>query len=216
MCGGSANSRCLPSIENGERTRPTDVHAAARDRRGPAAQRLVAGRRLEPDPVRRAPADDQQVPALGHRAAAIAERLAALQRVHVEHGGPDPQRPAVAEPQVGADAGPDREVGIGRAQPWPARRRVRWLTKTVRVGRPVATTSLRRRSTSPRWRACVERQVHRHAREPGEPSLAERPRPPRAARGGSSRGGASRSSCSSTNRASGRPVQQVARRRRAG
>ncbi len=23
MCGGSANSRCLPSIENGERTKPT-------------------------------------------------------------------------------------------------------------------------------------------------------------------------------------------------
>ena len=49
-------------------------------------------------------------------AAAVAEHVAALERVDVEHGRGDPQRVAVAEPQVGADPGPDREVGVRRAE----------------------------------------------------------------------------------------------------
>ena len=38
MCGGSANSRCSPSTQNGERTLPCGVQAAAGHGRGPVAQ----------------------------------------------------------------------------------------------------------------------------------------------------------------------------------
>ena len=43
MCGGSANSRCLPSTVNGERTKP----AASRPPRATVAARA----RSEPSPV---------------------------------------------------------------------------------------------------------------------------------------------------------------------
>ena len=64
MWGGSAKSRCLPSMENGERTnrprqRPPRASVAAAPERG------VAGGRLEADAVRGAAADDQDVTALG-------------------------------------------------------------------------------------------------------------------------------------------------------
>ena len=104
MCGGSAKRRCLPSMENGERTKPT---ASRPPRARVAARALIEespGRRLQADAVGGAAADDQQVPGLGGGAAAVAEGVAALDRVHVEHGRGHPQRAAVAEPQVGADA----------------------------------------------------------------------------------------------------------------
>ena len=43
MCGGSANSRCLPSTVNGERTKPT----ASR----PPRARVAARARIEGSPV---------------------------------------------------------------------------------------------------------------------------------------------------------------------
>ena len=71
MCGGSAKSRCLPSMENGERTEPGRVHAAAGQRRGVGrAAPGVAERRLEADAVGGAAADDQDVPCLGVRCGA--------------------------------------------------------------------------------------------------------------------------------------------------
>ena len=65
MCGGSAKSRCLPSIENGERTKPGRVQAAAGEGRGARPCRPASPvRRLEADAVGGAAADDQQVPGL--------------------------------------------------------------------------------------------------------------------------------------------------------
>ena len=60
MCGGSAKSRCLPSMENGERTKPT----ASRPPRARVAARALsdwlAGRRLEADAVGGAAADHER------------------------------------------------------------------------------------------------------------------------------------------------------------
>jgi len=49
---------------------------------------------------------------LGCRASAIAEGVAALDRVHVEHGGPHRERAPVTEPEFGADPRADGEVGV--------------------------------------------------------------------------------------------------------
>ncbi len=116
MCGGSANRRCLPSTVNGERAKPGGVEATAGQGRGPGAERGLAGRRLEPDAVGGAAADDQEVPGPRGLAAAVAERVAAVELVHVEHGRRDVQRGAVAEPELGADPRPDLEVGVRRAE----------------------------------------------------------------------------------------------------
>ena len=108
MCGGSAKSRCLPSTVNGERTKPT---ASRPPRARVAAARLergVADRGLQPDAVGGAAADDEQVAGPRRGAAAVAEDVAALDRVHVEHGRGHPQRAPVAEPQVGADPRAER------------------------------------------------------------------------------------------------------------
>ena len=112
MCGGSAKSRCLPSMENGDRTNPDRVQPAAGERGGAGLQRLVAGRRLEADAVGGAAADHDDVAGLGRGAAPVAEDVAALDGVHVEHGRAHRERPPVAEPEVGADAGAHREVGV--------------------------------------------------------------------------------------------------------
>ncbi|CAB4734230.1 unannotated protein [freshwater metagenome] len=60
--------------------------------------------------------DDQQVAGLGCRATAVAEGVTALDGVHVEHRRRHPQRAAVAQPQGGADARADGEVGVRRPQ----------------------------------------------------------------------------------------------------
>ena len=86
MCGGSANSRCLPSMVYGDRTNPAASRPPRGDPGGPVLQRRVAGRRLEADAVRRAAGDDQDRAGRGGRAAAVAEDVAALDRVHVEDG----------------------------------------------------------------------------------------------------------------------------------
>ena len=92
MCGGSAKSRCLPSIENGERTKPT----ASRPPRARVAARALsgglAGRCLEADAVGGAAADDEDVAGLRGGPAAVAEDVAALDRVHVEDRRGHPQR----------------------------------------------------------------------------------------------------------------------------
>jgi hypothetical protein len=60
--------------------------------------------------------DDQDVAGLGSRAPAVAEHVAALDLVHVQDRGGHPQRGTIAEPEVGADARADLEVGVRRAQ----------------------------------------------------------------------------------------------------
>ena len=87
MCGGSANSRCLPSTVNGERTKPTASRPPRASGRGPgpAATASPVGA-SRPMPCAVPPRDDQDVPGLGRRAAAVAEDVAALDRVDVEHG----------------------------------------------------------------------------------------------------------------------------------
>ncbi len=116
MCGGSANSRCLPSIENGERTNP----AASRPPRASVVARAlipaVTLRGLEADAVRGPAADHQEVTGLRRGAVAVAEQVAARDLVHVEQGGGHLQRAAVAEPELGADPRAERQVGVGRAQ----------------------------------------------------------------------------------------------------
>ena len=141
-------------------------------RRGPRSRRATCSpaspmRRLEADAVRGAAADDEQVAVAGRCAAAVAEPVAALDLVHVEHGRGDAQRLAVAEPQVGADprAGPSRSAYDVRSVSSSAA--VRWLTQTV-VGR--AARRRRRRSAAARprrgGRAGGQRQVQRDALEP--------------------------------------------------
>ena len=66
--------------------------------------------------MRGAAADDDQVSVARGAAAAVAELVATLELVHVEDRRGDPQRLAVAEPQLGADARPDGEVGVRRAE----------------------------------------------------------------------------------------------------
>ena len=84
MCGGSAKSRCLPSTVR-RAHQPERVEAAAGQGRGPGPEAGLAGRRLEADAVGGAAADHQQVPVARGGAAAVAEDVAALDRVHVEH-----------------------------------------------------------------------------------------------------------------------------------
>ena len=90
MCGGSAKSRCLPSMENGDRTKPT---ASRPPRARVAARALSDGSPVgasRPMPWAVPPLTTSRWPGLGAGAAAVAERVAALDRVHVEHGGGDP------------------------------------------------------------------------------------------------------------------------------
>ena len=121
MCGGSAKSRCLPSTVNGERTKP----AASSPPLAIGPPGLEGGAPVgasRPMPCAVPPRHDQDVPACGAAAAAVAEDVAALDRVHVEHGRASPQRVAVAEPQVGADPRPELEVGVRLRAGRPARR----------------------------------------------------------------------------------------------
>ena len=116
MWGGSANSRCLPSIVNGDRTKPTASRPPRAKVAARASHRGGAGGRLETDAVGGAPADHDDVAGLRGAAAAVAEHLATLDLVDVEHGGGRAQRRPVAEPQAGADARADVEVGVGGVQ----------------------------------------------------------------------------------------------------
>jgi len=59
---------------------------------------------------------DHQRAGAGHGAAPVAELLATLDRVRVQHPGRDAERAPVAEPQVGADPGPERELGVARRE----------------------------------------------------------------------------------------------------
>ncbi len=116
MCGGSAKSRCLPSIENGERTKPT---ASRPPRARVAARALIEDSPVgasRPIPCAVPPLTTRMCPDFGAVRVAVAEQVAALDRVHVEDRGGHPQRLAVAEPQAGADPRPDREVGVRRLQ----------------------------------------------------------------------------------------------------
>ena len=88
MCGGSANSRCLPSMVYGDAHEPDGVETAAGQGRGAGLEAGVAGRRLEPDAVGGAAADDEQVAGLGGAATAVAEHVAPLDLVDVEHAWP--------------------------------------------------------------------------------------------------------------------------------
>ena len=100
---------------------PGRVEAALGDPGRPVLQRGAAGGRLEADAVRRAAGHHQDRAGRRGGAAAVAVDVAALDRVHVEHGRPDPQRGAVAEPELGADPGPELVVRVGL----PQRRRAR-------------------------------------------------------------------------------------------
>ena len=75
---------------------------------------------VPPLTIRMAPAWDGAAP--------VAEDVAALDRVGVQHRRGDPKRVAVAQPQVGADPGAEREVGVRRAQPASSAGE-RWLTR---------------------------------------------------------------------------------------
>ncbi len=151
MCGGSANSRCLPSMLYGDAHEPDGVEATPGESGGAGLEAGVAGGRLEPDAVGGAAADDDQVAGLRGAATAVAEDVAALDLVDVEHAGRDVERAAVAEPQCGADPGPDLEVLVGGAQ--PVELVGREVADVERAGRqrrrrPRVVTS---RSTSLRW-----------------------------------------------------------------
>ena len=183
MCGGSAKSRCLPSIENGERTKPDRVEAAARHGRGAAWTSASPVGRLEADAVRGAAADDQEVPVLGGGAAAVAEHVAALDLVHVEHGGGDRERAAVAEPQLGADARADVEVGVRRAQRGQlVVGQVADPDRCVGGRAPARDHVVSSRSTSARCEPLRQRQVQREPSSRRAGRLGARRRRPRAAR----------------------------------
>ena len=140
MCGGSANRRCLPPTVYGDRTSP----AASRPPRAIEAALArsvgVAGRapraRCRARCRRRRPGS---CPARG-RAAAVAVDVAALDRVGVEHGGPDRQGAAVAEPQGGADPGAEGEVGVLLRRAGSSSTSVRWETQIVQ--RPARVVEL--------------------------------------------------------------------------
>ena len=128
-----------------------------------------------------AAADDQQVAGAGRGAAAVAEDVAALELVDVEHGRGDAQRLAVAEPQAGADPRPDVEVGVRRRS--PAQLVVGQVADPDRGASPspAATTSFISACDLVEVRARGERQVERHAREPcprprASPAAARRSR----------------------------------------
>ena len=111
MCGRLGEEPLL-AVDRERRAHEADgVQAAAGQGRGAGPEGLVAGRRLEADAVGGAAADDDDVAGLGARAAAVAEGVAALDLVDVEDRRGHRQGAAVAEPQVGADAGADGEVG---------------------------------------------------------------------------------------------------------
>jgi hypothetical protein len=92
------------------------IEAAASQGGGAGPHGVVAGRCLEADAVRRTAGDDEDVAGLGSRAAAVAEHVAALDLVDVEHGRGHRERLAIAEPEVGADPRAHVEVGVGGAQ----------------------------------------------------------------------------------------------------
>jgi len=151
-----------------------DVHAAASDGGSPALQGLVAARSFEPDSVRRTATDDQEVATLRHRASAIAERLAALERVDIEHGCSHLEGGPVPEPQVGAHARADDEVGIGRAEPGQlADREVADEDGACRQagGDHVVEEALHLAHV----RGSVEGKVHRDAYQAGEAPVVEDP-----------------------------------------
>ncbi len=174
MCGGSAKSRCLPSIENGDRTKPTASRppAPASPARALIEESPVGASR--PMPCGGAAADHQQVTGLGRRARPVAERVTALDRVDVQDGRGDRQG-ARGPPATGRS----RSAAGSRQSAYDARSAsssdgVRWLTQIVGPPSPAATTSLSRRLASARcdpWAAAAgagrcPRAVHRAAGTP--------------------------------------------------
>ena len=180
MCGGSTNSRCLPSIVNGDRTQPGGVEPAAGQRRSARlGASASAGRRLQPDAVRGPAGDDQQRARLRRGPAAVAEPVAAGHLVHVEDGRGDPQRVAVAEPQRGADPRPERRGRAYDARSRSSSSAVRWLTQTAGgpSRAPAATTSLSSRSTSARWEPCASGRCRASPRAESRAAGGARRRP---------------------------------------
>ena len=177
MCGGSANSRCLPSTVYGERTNPAASRPPFAIRAARSLRVAPPVGRLEADAVRGAAGDDQDRAGRGGGAAAVAEHVAALDRVHVEDRRADPQRAAVAEPQLGADPRAERrspgsscrsvaELGVGQVRDpdaagagEPGRR-----PRRSSAGRP-------RSGASP----CAQRQVQRDALDGDAGVAAARP-----------------------------------------
>ncbi len=134
--------------------------------------------------MRGAAGDDHDVPALGRRASAVAEDVAALHLVHVEDRRAHAERAPVAEPEPGADAGPEVEVAVGRCAGWPSRRRSgarrRPAARRARLATTSVISALRpRRGASRATSAGAARTPRRRGRP------AARRRPPRpVARGG--------------------------------
>ena len=93
MCGGSAKRRCLPPTVYGERTNPA---ASSPPRAMEAARARRVGSPVgasRPMPWRGAAGDDEDGAGARGRAAAVAEGVAALDRVGVEHGRADRRAP---------------------------------------------------------------------------------------------------------------------------
>ncbi len=94
---------------------PGRVEPAAGDGGRAGLERRVAGGRLEADAVRGAAGDHHDGAGARRRAAAVAEHVAALDRVHVEHGRARLQSATITEPQVGADPRAHLEVAVRAA-----------------------------------------------------------------------------------------------------
>ena len=66
--------------------------------------------------MRGATGGDHDPPIAGGLAAAIAEGLTTLDRVYVEHGRAHREGPPITQPQLGADPGPEGDVGMTLAK----------------------------------------------------------------------------------------------------
>ena len=157
-------------MENGERTKPTASM--------PPRARVAARARMEWSPVGASrpmpcavpPLTTSRWPCVGIDAAAVAEGLAALERVDVEDRRGHRQGAAVAEPQVGADAGAEGEVGVGRAS--AAELGLGQVASEDGAGSsPAAPRVVDQPGDLAEVRGDVERQVHGHAPQAGQAAL---------------------------------------------
>ena len=117
MCGGSTNHRWRPAQLNGDRLRPTASMRPERQHLGARQRPAHRLRRLQRDAVRGAAADDDEVAGRRGAVLAVAAALPPGERLDVEHRAARRDRVAVAEPEPGADPGPERDAGVALAQP---------------------------------------------------------------------------------------------------
>ena len=178
MCGGSANSRCLPS--DGERRQRTTRPRRGRRRASGLARGRDAGaprRRLE----RRCRArcrrdDDQDVPGRGAPRAAVADaspRSTACTSSTVARAR---QRAAVAEPEAGADPRAEPSKSGYAARSAASSASVRWLTHS-RSSRQPAAPRRRRRPSSDLGRSVGRQRARSSGRWKATPSTAYAGRP---------------------------------------